>query len=81
MNDQAPSAFSYAAGTATYIVNAPITENDPTSSGGAVISYSVTPSLPAGLSLSTTTGAITGTPTRVTAAAQYTVTATNSGET
>ncbi len=33
--------------------------------------------MPAGLSLSTTTGAITGTPTTVKAQATYTVTATN----
>ena len=62
VNDQPPSAFTYAAGTATYVVNTPITPNSPTNSGGTVVSYSVIPALPAGLSLSTTTGAISGTP-------------------
>jgi DNA-binding beta-propeller fold protein YncE len=81
VNDQRPTAFSYAAGTATYIVNAPITENDPTSIGGTVNSFSVNPALPAGLSLNKTTGDISGTPTVVTPLAKYTVTATNTGGT
>src|SRR5208337_2262944 len=55
----------------------PITPNSPTSAGGAVASYSVSPALPAGVSLSTTTGAISGTPTAVAATITYTVTATN----
>jgi len=44
----------------------------------ATITYSVLPALPAGLSLNTSTGAITGTPTAVTASATYTVTASQS---
>ena len=51
VNDQSPTQFSYAAGTATYIVNAPITENDPSSAGGAVTSYSVSPRIAGGLEL------------------------------
>ena len=68
VNDQPPSAFSYAAGTATYVISTPITPNSPTNSGGTVVSYSVAPALPAGLSLSTATGAISGTPAAVTLA-------------
>ncbi|MGB7549629.1 MAG: putative Ig domain-containing protein [Terracidiphilus sp.] len=79
VNDQAPSALSYTAGTPAYIVNAPITENDPTNSGGAVVSYTVAPALPAGLAMSTTTGIIRGIPTAVTTATKYTVTGTNTG--
>jgi DNA-binding beta-propeller fold protein YncE len=79
VNDQPPSTFSYAAGTAVYTVDVPITGNGPTNSGGTVISYSVSPALPTGLSLSATTGIISGTPTAVTASNSYTVTATNSG--
>ena len=41
------------------------------------VPYNVTPALPAGLSLSSTTGVISGTPTSVTAATNYTVTAAN----
>jgi len=77
--NQPPSALSYTTSTAVYTVGTAITPNNPTSSGGAVTSYSVSPALPAGLSLSTSTGAITGTPTAVTAKASYTVTASNTG--
>jgi DNA-binding beta-propeller fold protein YncE len=79
VNDQAPAALSYAAGTAAYTINVPITPNAPANSGGIVISYSVLPALPAGLSLDTATGIISGDPTALAAAANYTVTATNSG--
>jgi hypothetical protein len=48
-----------------------------TSSGGTVASYSLTGTLPAGLSFSTTTGRITGTPTAAQTATTYTITATN----
>jgi len=79
VKDKAPTALSYAAGTASYIVATPITPNFPTNAGGTVVSYSVSPALPAGLSLSATTGIISGDPTVVTSAAKYTVTATNTG--
>jgi hypothetical protein len=46
---------------------------------GTVSSYSVSPALPAGLALSATSGAISGTPTVMAAQAKYTVTASNSG--
>jgi hypothetical protein len=45
---------------------------------GTATSYSISPSLPDGLSLSTTAGAITGTPTGTMASIDYTVTASNS---
>jgi hypothetical protein len=48
---------------------------------GTVTSYSVSPALPAGLNISASTGAISGTPTGVTAQASYTVTAANSAGT
>jgi len=79
VNDQAPTALSYAAGTSSYIVATPITPNFPTNTGGTVVSYSVTPALPGGLSLSRTTGVISGSPAIVTAATNYTVKASNSG--
>ena len=44
---------------------------------GAPNSFSVTPSLPTGLSINTTTGVISGTPTQETTLTTYTVTATN----
>jgi DNA-binding beta-propeller fold protein YncE len=79
VNDQAPTALSYAAGTSSYIVATPITPNFPTNTGGTVVSYSVSPALPAGLSLSATTGIISGDPTLVAPEANYIVTATNTG--
>src|SRR5205807_8813883 len=79
VNDVAPSALTYSTNPATYTKATAITANLPTSSGGAVISYGVSPALPAGLSLNTSTGVITGTPTVLAATAGYTVTATNTG--
>jgi hypothetical protein len=74
---QPPSALSYATGTAVYTNGVLVTANIPTSTGGAVTSYSISPALPAGLSLSSLTGIVSGTPTTVTAKASYTVTASN----
>ena len=51
----------------------------PTSSGGTVTSWAITPSLPSGLQFDTLTGVISGTPTVISNSATYTVTATNSG--
>ncbi|MGO8971765.1 MAG: beta strand repeat-containing protein, partial [Myxococcaceae bacterium] len=79
VNDVPPTHLTYSATPVVYTVGAAIANNTPTSSGGAVVSYSVTPALPLGLSLSPTTGIISGTPTTVTAAAAYVVTATNTG--
>jgi DNA-binding beta-propeller fold protein YncE len=75
----APSGLSYATSSATYAVGTVITANTPTSSGGAVTSYSVVPTLPWGLSLNSTSGAISGTPTVATEQANYNVTAYNGG--
>jgi hypothetical protein len=66
-----PSPQSLTVGTAI----APLT---PTVTG-TVTSYSVTPALPDGLSLSTSTGVISGTPATPAAQATYTVKAGNSG--
>ena len=72
----APSNLSYTTPN-TFIKNIAITNLNPTVTG-FVSSYSVSPALPAGLSLNTTTGVISGTPTIATATADYTVTASNS---
>ena len=45
--------------------------------GTAPLSYSISPALPGGLSFTSSTGAISGTPTAVSAAATYTVTVTD----
>lgn len=72
-----PANLAYATNPATYAVGTAIAANTPTSTGGAVSSYVVSPSLPSGLALNATTGVISGTPTAATAQATYTVTATN----
>jgi subtilisin-like proprotein convertase family protein len=79
VNDVAPSALTYSSNPASYIKDTAISDNTPTSSGGAVVSYAVSPALPAGLTLNTSTGIISGTPTTLATAADYTVTATNTG--
>jgi hypothetical protein len=71
----APSGLSYTT-PQTFSTGAAITALSPTVTG-SVTSYSVSPALPAGLALNATTGQITGTPTSATAAANYTVTASN----
>jgi len=74
-----PGNLTYASNPAIYILGTDIPVNTPTSTGGAVVSYSVAPELPAGLTFNTATGAISGIPTVVSAATDYTVTAVNSG--
>lgn len=69
-----PTALSYSPNPALYFVGIPIVSNTPTLQG-TVTKYSAS-SLPAGLSLNSSTGVISGTPTAVTSAANYTVTAT-----
>jgi hypothetical protein len=74
---QPPSGLTYSTASPTYTVGVGIPANVPRSGGGAVASYAVTPALPAGLSLNTNTGVVTGIPTVLTSQATYTVTAAN----
>lgn len=57
----------------------PITNIVPTVTGGSTVTYSVSPSLPTGISLNTSTGVISGTPTVTSPLTTYTETATSSG--
>ena len=77
--DIAPNNIVFSTNPLTLTKGDLMTAITPTSGGGAVVSWSVTPQLPTGLSLDPTTGQISGTPTSVTPSATYTVTATNSG--
>jgi hypothetical protein len=71
----APSALSYTSPEQATMGKA-ITPLSPKVTG-TVTSYAVSPALPAGVSLSTTSGVISGTPTTTVAQATYTITATN----
>ncbi len=74
-----PTGLVYSTPTATYPQGLAISPNVPSNGGGAISTYSVSPALPAGLVLNTSTGVITGTPTTPSGTATYTVTATNLG--
>ena len=67
-----PSALIATVGTAI----SPITI---VHNGGAVVSYSISPALPAGLSIDTATGRISGTPTIAASMQTYTITANGIG--
>lgn len=71
----APSALAYSS-PVTATVGTAITSLAP-SVTGTVTGYSVTPALPAGLALDSTTGVISGTATAATPQATYTITASN----
>lgn len=79
VNDVSPAQVSYGASGFTFSASIASATLTPTASGGAVTSWSISPALPAGLSFDTAHGGISGTPTAATAAANYVVTAQNSG--
>ncbi|MDB2623701.1 putative Ig domain-containing protein, partial [Candidatus Poseidoniales archaeon] len=80
VNAQAPSDLTYAPENMTLEKGAAMTTNTPSVSGGTVTSWTINATLPSGLSFSTSTGAISGTPTVLqTTAVTYTVSASNSG--
>ena len=73
------NGFSYATPSANYAQSSAITPNTVGSIVGAGGSFSVSPSLPDGLSLNTSTGEISGTPTSPSSATKYAVTRTFTG--
>jgi len=74
-----PPVLSYSTLNATYTRGTQISDNTPVNTGGTPNSFAVSPALPAGITLNTTTGVISGTPAAVTAEMTYTVTASNAG--
>ena len=76
VNSGAPS-IAYASSYYSFTMGITAHAITPKNTGPAAVSWSVDPALPAGLSLSATTGSISGRPTRGVAAAAYVVTATN----
>ncbi|MDM0002628.1 kelch repeat-containing protein [Variovorax sp. J22P240] len=73
----APTSLSYQEPRALYTTGRPITPNLPHSTGGPIDTFTVTPTLPLGLSIDAATGVISGTPQGASAAADYTVTGSN----
>jgi hypothetical protein len=79
VNDSAPALLSYSSPN-VFTKDVAITPLSPSVSGGAVVSYSIAPALPVGLSFDTASGVISGTPLVFRVVSNtYTVTATNSG--
>ena len=72
-------SISYGASSFTLTVSMPVQGLTPANSGGAAVTWSISPALPAGLDFSVTTGAITGAPQAVAAPTTFTVAAQNSG--
>ena len=72
-----PTGLTYSQNPAVYTVGVPVSPNLPSSGGGAITGYAVTPDLPSGLSLDPVTGVVGGTPLAVTPQATYTVTGSN----
>jgi len=70
--------ISYAQSTVSYVKDTAIASLLPSNAGSVAASWSVSPALPTGLAFNSNTGQISGTPTAVASAANYTVTATNS---
>ena len=78
VNDVVPSSIDYSNSPFTLTKDSAFSSGTPTSNGGAVTSWSVSPTLPDGLSIDPSTGAISGTPTDITPSGTYTVTGGNS---
>ncbi len=80
VNDVAPS-INISPATITATVGTAIADTTITSTGGAVVSYSIDPAISNGLSFNKTTGVISGTATAAAPATNYIITATNTGGT
>jgi len=70
-------AFTISSASETKASGSAITGYTISLTGGAIASYAISPAAPAGLTFSTSTGLLSGTPTTVAAATAYTITATN----
>ena len=74
----APSISLFNA-TQSVNANSAISTVNVSNSGGASTNFSISPSLPSGLTFNSSNGSISGTPTQAQSQATYTITATNSG--
>jgi gliding motility-associated-like protein len=80
VTDAAPTSLEYSTPNVLF-KGVLINSLTPSYSGGAIVSYTISPSLPAGLTFNTSTGAITGRPSVPSASTNYTIIGTNSGGT
>ena len=71
--------IQYSVTSHTFNKNTPISPITPTVFRGTGITWSVSPSLPTGITIDSATGVISGTPASASASAPYTVTASNAG--
>ncbi|MBK9390455.1 MAG: putative Ig domain-containing protein [Bacteroidetes bacterium] len=69
LNPNTPPVFSYSPASQVLTVGSTLSATSPSISAGTPTSYSVSPALPSGLSLNTSTGAISGSPTATAASA------------
>ena len=72
-----PPAFTISSATETVTAGNPISGYTVNSTGGAISSFSISPTISNGLSFSTSTGRITGTPSSAASLVTYTITGTN----
>ena len=73
--------MSYSPNTFVETKGSPMTAVTPTASGGPVVNWAISPSLPVGLTFDTSTGEIWGTPSAVSTQTTYTISAWNTGGT
>jgi hypothetical protein len=71
--------FAYASTTQTTSAGVAFATNTITSTGTPIVSYSISPSLPSGVTLNSSTGQLSGAPTVLLSPTLFTVTATDSG--
>ena len=74
---QAPSRLVYSTDPAVYTKGVAIAPNTPYGSGGLIGAYRINPHLPAGLTLDSASGIISGTPTAAVPATNYEITGSN----
>ena len=79
VNDVIPSLITYSSSSFVETRDTAMTTGIPSVSGGPVVTWSIAPALPTGLSIDSSTGEISGTPTVNSILKTYTITATNSG--